>query len=326
MKKVIGIGNALVDLLIRLENDQLLSELDIKKGSMQLIDKDFKNKIFDKTVHLSKSQASGGSAANTIHGLASLGSQTAFIGTVGDDTLGKFFTSDLTSNNIRPILKLSANETGVASTLISTDSERTFGTYLGAAVEVEPEDVNTNLLKDYDIFHIEGYLVFNEALVEKTLVTAKENNMTVSLDLASFNVVEAKLDFLQKITQKYVDIVFANEEEAKAFTGKDPETALNEISEICKVAVIKVGKNGSLIKSGNNKVQVGAIPAKVIDTTGAGDLYAAGYLYGFSHGLSLEKCGKIGALLAGNVIEVIGAKIPVNKWEQIKAIVNDIEK
>jgi sugar/nucleoside kinase (ribokinase family) len=326
MKKVIGIGNALVDVLIRLENDNLLSELKLQKGSMQLVDSDFKNKIFAKTSQLPKSQASGGSAANTVHGLASLGIQTAFIGTVGDDTLGKFFTNDLTSNNIKPLLKISNSETGVASTLISTDSERTFGTYLGAAVEVGAEDLNQKLLSGYDIFHLEGYLVFNEALVEKALKTAKENNMLVSLDLASFNVVEAKLDFLRNMVKKYVDIVFANEEEAKAFTGKAPEAALDEISSMCKIAVVKVGKNGSLIKEGTNSVQVNAIPAKVIDTTGAGDLYAAGFLYGYSQGLSLEKCGKIGALLAGNVIEVIGAKISNDKWVQLRKLVKDIEK
>jgi sugar/nucleoside kinase (ribokinase family) len=324
MEKVIGIGNALVDLLIKLENDDLLSELSLAKGSMQLVDGDFKNKIFEKAIKLSKSQASGGSAANTIHGLASLGTNTAFIGTVGDDSLGKFFTSDLISNNIKPLLKISKNETGVASTLISSDSERTFGTYLGAAVEVGPEDIDQEVLSGYGIFHIEGYLVFNEALVEKALKAAKENNMVTSLDLASFNVVEAKLDFLRNMVQKYVDIVFANEEEAKAFTGKAPEAALNEISQMCKIAVVKVGKNGSLIKEGTTTTQVNAIPAKVIDTTGAGDLYAAGFLYGFSQGLALEKCGKIGALLAGNVIEVIGAKIPNEKWEQIREVVKSL--
>jgi len=325
MAKVLGIGNALVDILIRLENEDLLKELNLVKGSMQLVDKDFKNLAFSKTQHLSKVQASGGSAANTIHGLASLGVETAYLGKIGHDQLGEFFMNDLKNNHIKPLLKYSDTETGVASTFISPDSERTFGTYLGAAVEVGSDDLETSLFAGYKFFHIEGYLVFNQALVEAALKMAKSKNMTISLDLASFNVVDANRDFLVEMTKKYVDVVFANEEEAKSFTGKDPEKALKEISTMCNIAVVKIGKNGSLIKQGNDTYSVGAISAKVIDTTGAGDLYAAGFIYGLSKGLSLAQCGHVGALLAGKVIEVIGAKIPDCDWDIIKKGVKIIE-
>jgi sugar/nucleoside kinase (ribokinase family) len=325
MDKVLGIGNALVDILIRLENEDLLKELNLAKGSMQLVDKDFKNLVFSKTNHLSKAQASGGSAANTIHGLASLGVETSYIGKIGNDELGVFFMNDLKANHIKPLLTLSATGTGVASTFISPDSERTFGTYLGAAVEVGVADLDQALFSGHKFFHIEGYLVFNTALVETALKMAKAKNMTVSLDLASFNVVEANLDFLKKITKEYVDVVFANEEEAKSFTGKAPEAALDEIATLCKIAVVKIGKNGSLIKQGRDTYSVGAIPAKVIDTTGAGDLYAAGFIYGLTKGLSLPQCGHIGALLAGKVIEVVGAKIPESFWDTIKKGVKIIE-
>jgi sugar/nucleoside kinase (ribokinase family) len=318
MKKVLGIGNALVDVLIRLENDALLQELNLSKGSMQLVDANFKKLVLDKTQHLPKAQASGGSAANTIHGLASLGVPTAYIGKVGDDETGKFFTNDLISNHIKPFLQTSKTGSGIASALISPDSERTFGTYLGAAVEVGPEDLLPENFQGYDILHIEGYLVFNEALIETAVKMAKERNMTVSLDLASYNVVEAKLEFLRELTKQYVDIVFANEEEAKAFTGKEPEEALEEIAEMCSIAVVKIGKKGALVKCGSEKVIIDAIPANVIDTTGAGDLYAAGFLYGYANGLSLKTCGEFGALLAGKVIEVIGAKIPAETWDLIR--------
>lgn len=318
MKKVLGIGNALVDVLIRLENDALLQELNLRKGSMQLVDSNFKKLVLEKTKHLPIAQASGGSAANTIHGLAALGTPTAYIGKVGDDETGKFFTNDLVSNHIKPFLETSNTGTGIASALISPDSERTFGTYLGAAVEVGPEDLRPEQFQGYDILHIEGYLVFNEALIENAVKMAKERNMTVSLDLASYNVVEAKLEFLRELTKQYVDIVFANEEEAKAFTGKEPEEALDEIAEMCSIAVVKIGKKGALVKCDTEKVIIGAIPANVIDTTGAGDLYAAGFLYGFANGLSLKTCGEFGALLAGKVIEVIGAKIAPETWELIR--------
>jgi sugar/nucleoside kinase (ribokinase family) len=326
MSKVLGLGNALVDILIRLENDSLISEVGLLKGSMQLVDKDFKNLVFSKTQQLNRTQASGGSAANTIHGLASLGVETGYIGKVGKDELGGFFTSDMKKNHIKPFLKVSETETGVASTLISPDSERTFGTFLGAAVEVGADDLDETLFAGFQFFHIEGYLVLNKALVEKALKIAQAKNMTVSLDLASFNVVEANLDFLREITSKYVDVVFANEEEAKAFTGKEPEAALNEIASMCNIAVVKIGKNGSLMQQGDEVYRVGAIPAKVIDTTGAGDLYAAGFLYGLTKGLSPDRCGHIGALLAGNVIQVVGAKIPMEAWDGIKKLVKKLEE
>ena len=325
MDKVLGIGNALVDMLIRLENEYLLKELNLQKGSMQLVDKNFKNLVFSKTKQLSRTQASGGSAANTIHGLASLGVETSYIGKIGNDELGDFFMNDLKSNHIKPLLTRSATETGVASTLISPDSERTFGTYLGAAVEVGVDDLDPTLFVGHKFLHIEGYLVFNTALVEAAVKIAKAKNMTVSLDLASFNVVEANLDFLKDITKKYVDVVFANEEEAKSFTGKAQEAALDEIATMCNIAVVKIGKNGSLIKQGKDSYSVGAMAAKVIDTTGAGDLYAAGFIYGLTKGLSLQQCGHVGALLAGKVIEVIGAKIPDCDWDIIKKGVKNIE-
>jgi sugar/nucleoside kinase (ribokinase family) len=327
MSRVLGIGNALVDVLIKLKDESLLNELGLKKGSMQLVDKDFKNMVLSKTQNLDIAQASGGSAANTVHGLASLGVDTGFIGKVGDDELGKFFVSDMKQSRIKPFLKQTNTETGVASALISPDSERTFGTYLGAAIELGADDFEESIFTGYQFLHLEGYLVFNKDLMGKALDIARVKNMNVSLDLASFNVVESNRDYLRSIAHEYVDIIFANEEEAKAFTGdtEDPEEALNDIASLCNIAVVKLGKNGSLIKQGDEIFRVGAIPSKVVDTTGAGDLYAAGFLYGLIKGLALDQCGHIGALLAGKVIENIGAKIDICDWEKIKMGVKKIE-
>ncbi len=130
--------------------------------------------------------------------------------------------------------------------------------------------------------------------------------------------VEANIDFLKSIIKEYIDIVFANEDEARAFTGKEPEEALQILSEYCEIVVVKMGENGSLIKKGNEIHRIGIIKADCIDTTGAGDLYAAGFLYGMTNDLPLAKCGEIGALLAGNVIEFIGAKIPSDRWVEVR--------
>lgn len=323
--KILGIGNALVDLLVRLPDENLIADLKVKKGSMELVDKQVIADVINKTYNLEKKQVSGGSAANTIYGAASLGAITGFIGTIGDDTFGKVFTENLRESGIEPFMFVGDGETGVVGSLITPDSERTMTTFLGAAGNISTSQVNETLLKQYHLIHVEGYLVFNRGLIEFTAKLAKECGLKVSLDLASFNVVEANVDFLQNLIKNYVDIVFANEDEAKALTGKSPEEALDEIATMSEIAVVKVGKNGSMIKSGTQKYTIPAIEANVIDTTGAGDLYAGGFLYGLSKGLSFDKCGHIGSLLAGKVIEQIGAKIPAEIWKSILAKVAEIE-
>jgi sugar/nucleoside kinase (ribokinase family) len=324
MTKVFGIGNALVDIMTRIDNDEFLSTLNLPKGSMQLVDEVTISKALEKTKGLNQTLASGGSAANTINGLANLSVKTAFIGKVGNDELGRFFNADMIKSGIKPNLLQGKAATGTALALVSPDSERTFAVNLGAAIEMVPADLNEGLFEGYDLLHIEGYLVQNHALIEKALKLAKQAGLKVSLDLASYNVVEANLDFLHRMVKEYVDIVFANEEEAKAFTGKSPEEAVEMLGEITEIAVVKVGANGSLIKSGKLNYKLGVIKVNPIDTTGAGDLYASGFLYGLSQGLSLEQCGEIGAVLSGKVIEVIGPKMDEERWNSIKLLVAKI--
>ena len=141
--------------------------------------------------------------------------------------------------------------------------------------------------------------------------------MKVAIDLASYNVVAENIDFLRRIAKDYVDIIFANEEEAKAFTGKEAEAAAEELAAMCDIAVVKVGKRGSIVRNGSNISRVGIIDANCIDTTGAGDLYAAGFMYGLASGYSLDKCGQIGSLLSGKVIESLGAQISAENWKVI---------
>ena len=316
MKKVLGLGNALVDVLIKINNDLILKEWDLPKGSMQLVDKDRANKILRYTETLKKVMNSGGSAANTIHGLAMLGVDTGYIGTVGKDEYGSYFQSNLEDHQIKTFLNYRDTGTGYATAFISPDSERTFATYLGAALELNFDMLNENQFSAYNYFHFEGYLVPNHKLVSKSISLAKKNGAKISIDMASYNIVEENLEFLKQIIADHVDIVFANEEEAKSLTGKEPEEALNEISEMCDIAVVKIGSKGSLIKQGNNIYKVGIIKVDSKDTTGAGDLYASGFIYGLLQGYPLDKCGQIGALLSGKVIEVIGARMNEARWEE----------
>jgi sugar/nucleoside kinase (ribokinase family) len=317
MKRVLGLGNALVDMLIQMNDDSLLEQLSLPKGSMQLIDESTAAKISSLLENRSIPKASGGSAANTIHGLARLGMPCGFIGKVNDDDLGNFFRDDMQKAGIQALLYQGKSATGRANTFISTDSERTFATFLGAAVELSAEEIKPAIFEHYEIFHVEGYLLYNEALIEQALKLARKNKMMISLDLASYNVVSDKLDFLKRIIPQYIDLVFANEEEAKAYTGKNPEDALNQLADQCEIAVVKIGKKGSLIKTNGQVFRIGIVETKALDTTGAGDQYAAGFIYGLIKGLPFDKCGRLGALLAGKVIEKYGARIYEQDWPEI---------
>jgi sugar/nucleoside kinase (ribokinase family) len=319
MIKVLGIGNALVDVIYFMEHDGLLSTFGLPKGSMQLVDADQAERVESAAVSFKKHRTSGGSAANTLHGLAKLGMETAFIGTVGRDDLGEFFSKDLQDARINPLLSPGTTATGRAISLVSPGGERTFATYLGAALEITSDQVRNSFSRDYGHLHLEGYLVTDQDLVETALELALRSGMSVSLDLASYNVVEAHLAFVKKIIGEYRPLVFANEEEARVFTGQpDPRKALQVLSSVCHTAVVKIGSKGSLIYHQGQFFSTGAIPVQCIDTTGAGDLYAAGYLYGYLQGLSPEQCGKIGSVLAGKVIEEPGAKIRAAEWDKIR--------
>jgi len=325
MKKVLGMGNALTDILLQISNDDVLIKLNLPKGSMQLVDAGKSAEIMSLLAGVKPVMAAGGSASNTVNGVARLGAEAGFIGKVGDDAVGAFFSDDMLANGVKPQLGLSESASGQCTVLVSADGERTLCTFLGAACELSAADLSPAMFEGYDIFHIEGYLVQNHELIRTAVKMAKEAGLLVSIDLASYNVVEANLDFLNEMIRSFVDIVFANEEESRAFTGKEPKEALIHISEHCDIAVVKIGKEGSYVRSVSENVKIEARLANCIDTTGAGDLYAAGFLYGLANDYSHELCGKIGSLVSAKVVEVIGAKIADEVWleinKEIKAMI-----
>lgn len=326
MDKIVGMGNALVDVLVMLTNDKLLQEMELPKGSMQLIDEAKLEVINQHFSEMNTHLATGGSAGNTILALASLGASTGFIGKIGNDDYGRFFRDNLKKFQIEDKLQINSQlPSGVASTFISPDGERTFGTYLGAASTLKAEDLTLDMYRGYTYLYIEGYLVQDHDMILRAIELAKEAGLQICLDLASYNIVENDLEFFKLLINKYVDILFANGEEAKAFTGANGHKALDMLSKMCSIAIVKNGAAGSVIRKGTLEVKVEALPVgKVVDTTGAGDYFAAGFLYGLTAGYGLEKCAKIGSLLAGNVIQCIGANIPGGQWDEIKLNMNEI--
>lgn len=325
MGKVLGMGNALVDVLAIIEDDKMLELLELPKGSMQLIDEKKFGGLTKEINKLNKSIVSGGSASNTIVGLAQLGIETGFLGRIGKDFYGKFFKDDLKKYNIKSHLTEVNEASGVASTFISRDGERTFGTYLGAAAELSAEELTEDDFKDYKYFYIEGYLVQSHALIRKAIELAKEAGAKVILDLASYNVVEENRQFLLDIIPQYASIVFANEEEARSLLNVGAEEAVSILARQTGIAVVKTGEKGSWIQQGDEKVFIPAYKVDCVDTTGAGDLYAAGFIYGLIHNCSLSVSGQIGTLLAAHVIQRVGAKVDDSKWHEIEAEIKDIK-
>ena len=317
-KRIIGLGNALADILTRIESDLLLDELGFGRGSMNLVERNVHEKIAARTDGLDRTVIPGGSAANTVRGLGQLGVECSYIGKIGRDPVGDFMNEHMTDLGVRPQLIRSNIPTGQCMVLVSPDGERTMATFLGAAIELTGPEITPEMLTPYDILHIEGYLVQNHDLIREAVRKAKAAGLTVSLDMASYNVVEENLDFLKGLVAEYVDLLFANEDEARAFTGKEPEEAVWEIGGLCEIAVVKTGEKGSLIAHSGELIPIDPVPAQVIDTTGAGDLYATGFLYGLSEGLTLRECGDIGSLVAAKAIETIGPALTDDRLEMIK--------
>lgn len=323
MTKILGMGNALVDVLAVIEDDRLLHQLELPKGSMQLIDEKKLEIITGELNKLEKNIVAGGSASNTIVGLANLGVKTGFLGRIGTDFYGTYYKEDLQKYKVKSHLTEVNEASGVASTFISKDGERTFGTYLGAAALLDASELRKEDFEGYNYFYIEGYLVQSYDLIKQAIVMAKEAGAKIVLDLASYNVVEASCDFLKEIIPQYVDIVFANEEEAKSLLGMSAEDAVSVLAQQTEIAIVKTGSVGSWIQSGDEKVFIPALKVNCIDSTGAGDLYAAGFLYGLINSQPLAVCGRIGTLLAAHVIQIIGPKIQEEQW---LSLINEIKK
>ena len=322
MKKIIGIGNALTDALVILPNDELLHTFGLPKGSMTLIGDEEQQRIQECFASLDVQRATGGSAGNTMLALANLGANPGFIGAIGDDATGNFFAANCTKCGITPYLATLPTQSGIAYTFISPGGERTFATYLGAAAMMDPENLTTEMFTGYDYLYVEGYLVQNHALILRAVELAKEMGLKVCLDLASYNIVAADHDFFTQLVEKFVDVVFANEEEARAFAMTEPEEALEQLHSQCEVAVVKLGAAGSTIMRENQKVFVEAWPVeKVIDTTAAGDFYAAGVMYGLMNDCSLTQCAQVGTILSGHVIQIVGTQLSGETWSQIKSLI-----
>lgn len=325
--KVYGIGNPLIDVIVNI-SDSDLEALGIHKGTMNLIDL---NKRLELTEFIKTKKdpvfSCGGSCPNTVITLASMGIEVTLAGKIGSDEYGKIYKERLVGLNVKDNLKESdKNVTGSSIILVTPDSERTMNTYLGANREYGPDDVCEEEIKNADIFHFTGYMWDTEnqkQAIEKAMKVAKANGALISFDVADMFAVGRYHDSFINLIKNNCDIVFANNEEARAlFDNYDAYECCRSMGKLCETAIVKNGKRGSFICY---KGKISEIPVKgpstPVDTTGAGDTYAAGYLYGLCHGYSVEESGEIASYLAGQIIKQVGAQFSAEKAAKLKAAI-----
>ena len=308
---VLGIGNALVDVLSH-EDEAFVGANDLVKGAMTLIETDRATELYDAMGP--GIEVSGGSAANTVAGVASFGSRAAFLGKVFDDQLGVVFGHDMRANGVvfRSPAATEGPPTGRCLIVVTPDAERTMNTYLGASANFGPADVDAELVEASRITYLEGYLFDRDdakAAYRKASEIAHGAGRRVALTLSDTFCVERHLTEWRDLVVDQVDVLFANEGELQALYGTDLDAAVVRVADHVDLACVTLGPAGSLIVQGGSVTEVPAEPvAKVVDTTGAGDLYAAGVLHGLAAGLPLAECGRLGSVAASAVIGHTGAR------------------
>lgn len=316
MKKVLGIGAALVDLLSEVGEDWVNAQ-GCGKGGMTLVDWPRMESMLASLPSTTK--VPGGSACNTIRGLARLGGSSAFRSRVGKDELADVFVKSLQANGVESrLLESNHSATGCVLSAVTPDAQRSMYTFLGASLEMGPSDINAQALAGIGMVYLEGYIAYNGPWFSAVVSECRRLGIPVALDFGSFNVVQDCRTLLDAtFAAGTFEVLIANEDEAKAFTGLEGEEALRKMAPFAKICVVKLGKDGALILKDGKVSRVKAQQVKAIDTTGAGDLWAAGFLFGLLQSWDMEKCGNLASAVAAEVVQVMGPVIPESGWARL---------
>lgn len=314
---VLGLGTPIIDHLI-VTTHEALARLPGKLGGSEPVDYDTFTNILT-TYGRPLMLAPGGSAANTIKGLSMLGKSCCIFGKVGDDEAGKAFTEGMQSAGVATKLLVSKEPTAQVACLITPDNGRTMRSCLGAGFEMSSKELPPEIFEGVKLVHIEGYLADRPDLMLRAMELAKGAGALVSFDLSSHEMVDKHKKQMVDLIAKNVDILFANQEETKSITGMDPEKGCLLLKDVCPTAVVKMGPGGCWVANQHEYYhQEAIVPPKIVDTTGAGDLFASGFLYGILEGADMRSCAHYGALLASYVITVMGTDMPDHMWKVIK--------
>ena len=319
---LVGLGNAIVDIIVNID-DEFLEINNLKKGSMNLINSDESQKLLASCKVIK--QISGGSSANTVVSLAELGNNVQFIGRVKNDQFGNFFSTDIKKS--KTIFNTPPTDAGASTAhsiiLVTPDAQRTMCTYLGASIEFETKDIDFSVLKESKYLYLEGYLWDSELAKNaflKAAQIAKLSNTKIILSLSDSFCVDRHRESFLELIDNYVDIVFCNESEVLSLLKKDNlANCHRDLSTLCELVVVTLGSNGSLIINKNDIEVIKPITkGQVIDTTGAGDIYAGGFIHGLINNYPLKKCGEIGSICAAQIITQLGSRSDINLKELIK--------
>jgi len=316
--EVLAIGAPIADQIVMVDEDFLVN-VPGEKGGSSTIDFETMNHISELSSACQKIHCLGGSAANTINALNALGTRCAITGSVGNDDVGENYSRRLQQKKISPYFKKSDKPTAQVISLVTPDGERTMRCFLGACSDFNSSHLEQERFEGIKLVHFEGYALYNEngELVKNAMIMAKKAGAKISMDLASFEIVRNKHTLIISLLKEYVDIVFCNEDEAKELSdGASIDQASDLLASYCEVSVVTLGEKGCILNNGQ-RIFCPTTPVKCIDSTGAGDIFGAGFLHMYLNGYSLQDCAKVGHILGRAVLQVLGAQLPDSAWEEV---------
>lgn len=322
---VIGIGAPIVDIIYRVDNE-FLKDNALRKGDSQIAETWERFDLVIKNAEVNgyaPTVNTGGSCSNTIKGLAALDNQTAFFGKIGNDVYGDYYKGKIAALGIKPLLIASPIPTSQVTVYITEDHQRSFLSYFGAGQAITADEIDTAMFEEAPLVHFEGYLLDDLVFTEKAMKLAKERGCKISLDLGCIRIVKSYGKEILRLVKNYVDIVFSNEDEIKTLLNQSPKEGCKTMANICPIAIVQIGKDGCWVCSEGEVFSSRALVVKAIDTNGAGDLFASGFLHGYMKGWDLRECAWLGNLLGGTVVTVTGAEIPNEMWPEIKTTIED---
>lgn len=303
--EVISYGDAIIDYFVFVE-EEFLDKLPGERGGTEQIDL----QTFKQLTKGYKKRCAGGSAPNTVKGLAQYGHSCAIIGRIGNDKEGAEYALDLVAQGISPLFTPHETDTGRVVCMISPDGHRTMRTCIGELVGFDGFEVDESIFQNAKLFHIEGYQIPNPKFLRSLIGIAKKHGLKISMDVGCHELVKAYKTTLLDLIEKDLDILFTNEEEAKALTGLFPKEACDQLSTLCPTVVVTMGENGGYVASKGRTIYYPPKKARLVDDTGAGDLFMAGFLHGILDKSPIEECARYGAEIASKVIQIVGAELP----------------
>jgi len=315
---VVGISNILIDMLVQVDDGQL-EKTGLQKGQSHLLDDEAVHSILNQ--HEEHHTVPAGATTNTLMGIAALGGKCILVGRIGPGIYGDMFEEVITREGIKArLIRAKKSKTGKTVTMITPDAERTFAVSLGACLKLTKEAILDKDIENSEYLYFTGYEFESvNSVIEHAMKTAKKYGVKIAMDLADPGLVNRNKDKLCEAA-KDVNILFMNETEAEAMTGLQAEAAAIEMAKIVKTVVVKIGSEGSIVVADGRLYRIEAVEAKAVDTTGAGDLYAAGYLYGITHGKSPEQAGKLGSLMGAKIVEQVGAMLEEQAKQDIRRL------